>query len=227
MGTFSKYDSLIASDCPLMSWNHLKFWNYYYSDLKPKLDGLQSPMCPPEQLRFKALELTPKDRVKVVILGQDPYHTPGVANGLAFSCRGDKKIQPSLANIFKEYVDDLGFSYPKSGDLSPWARNGVLLLNTCLSVEVGRPGSHRNIGWERLTYEVLRDLSTTKEALGFIFWGKEAQNLASAVEPDMGHYVHRSAHPSPYSASQGFFGSKPFSKVSRALSLPQSLWRLP
>lgn len=189
---------------------------------------------------FKALELTPYDKVKCVILGQDPYPTPGHAMGLAFSVLPHVRPLPrSLANIFREYVDDLGYPTPRTGDLTPWAQEGVLLLNTVLTVEAGSPNSHAGIGWEKLTYEILRSLAerTTRniqENVGrvherdspvFVLWGKSAQEYKGALR---GAPMVCSAHPSPLSASRGFFGSRPFSRVNEYLGKERAInWRLP
>src|SRR5690606_18899228 len=154
--------------------------------------------------------------VKVVILGQDPYHTPGVANGLAFSVQADKRIPPSLVNIYKELRSDLGIEPPSTGDLSRWAKQGVLLLNTTLTVRKSVAGSHQKKGWEIFTDAAIRALSDKKENLVFILWGAYAQKKGEIIDTSK-HYVITSTHPSPFSADRGFFGSKPFSRTNAYL----------
>jgi uracil-DNA glycosylase len=170
---------------------------------------------PPEEETFAALELTPPNRVRVLLLGQDPYHRPGQAHGLAFSVRPGVRPPPSLANVFRELRDELGCSQPASGSLVPWARRGVLLLNTVLTVREGEPNSHSGRGWERFTSAVIRAVAEREETVAFVLWGAPAGKKAALVGPR--HFVHRSAHPSPLSAKRGFFGSRPFGAVNRAL----------
>ena len=165
---------------------------------------------------FNAFNLTPFSKVKVVILGQDPYHGPNQANGLSFSVNKSFPIPPSLKNIFKELYDDLGIQPPNTGCLERWSNQGVLLLNTCLTVEKGKPGSHRNIGWERFTDYVLSKLSENKKNIVYLLWGKQAQEKAKIIN-GTNNMIIMSAHPSPYSANYGFFGSKPFSKANNFL----------
>ena len=170
--------------------------------------------CPPGRHIFRAFDLTPFDAVKVVILGQDPYHTPGAAMGFCFSVPDGNRPQPSLQNIFRELVADLGVAPPTSGDLSPWAERGVLMLNRCLTVEPGKPGSHRGKGWEDVTTQAIHALVARNEPLVAILWGRDAQTL----EPMLTDVpLVKSAHPSPMSADRGFFGSRPFSRVNRLL----------
>lgn len=173
---------------------------------------------PPPALQFRAFELTPFESIKCVILGQDPYHTPGVANGLAFSTSFGNSIPPSLRNIFKEYKADLHFPTPRSGDLSNWARNGVLLLNTALTVRSGEPGSHLPL-WSSFTQKVIERIVHEHSNLVFILWGRHAQAFAPLISVNgrQGHSIIRSAHPSPYSANNGFFGSRPFSRTNAFL----------
>lgn len=171
---------------------------------------------PPEREVFTAFELTPFARVRVVILGQDPYHGPGQAHGLAFSVRPPVRPPPSLVNMLKELRDDLGCAIPPHGDLTAWARQGVLLLNPVLTVREGTPNSHRNRGWERFTDAALRALNARAEPLVFILWGAHAQKKAALID-ETRHVVLRSAHPSPLAARRGFFGSRPFSAANRAL----------
>ena len=162
---------------------------------------------------FNAFNLTPFSKVKVVILGQDPYHGPNQANGLSFSINKSFPIPPSLKNIFKELFDDLGIQPPNSGCLERWSNQGVLLLNTYLTVEKGKPGSHRNIGWEQFTDYVLSKLSENKKNIVYLLWGKHAQEKAKIIN-NANNKIIMSAHPSPYSANYGFFGSRPFSKAN-------------
>lgn len=166
---------------------------------------------------FRAFELTPFDEVKAVILGQDPYHGKGQANGLSFAVNDGVALPPSLRNIYKEMEDDLGAPVKsRSGDLSRLAREGVLLLNATLTVRAGSPASHQDRGWERFTDAVIRVLSEEREHLAFILWGNYARKKGAHVDRAK-HLVIESAHPSPFSASAGFFGSKPFSKANAYL----------
>ncbi len=182
---------------------------------------------PPKDERLACFKLTPYQDVKVVILGQDPYHDHHQAHGLSFSVK-QGKYPPSLLNIFKELVDDCGISYPKTGNLTAWAKQGVLLLNTCLTVRAHQPLSHQNKGWETYTVEVIKTLNDKKDPVVFILWGAHAQKCASVIT-NPHHRVLKSAHPSPLSASRGFFGSKPFTKTNQFL-ISQGLdpidWRL-
>lgn len=166
---------------------------------------------------FNAFNSTPFERVKVVILGQDPYHGAGQAHGLSFSVQQGIPLPPSLQNIFKELVSDIGCDYPKSGDLSHWAREGVLLLNTLLTVRSHEPFSHKDRGWERFTDQVIRALSTQRENIVFILWGTPAGKKASLIDSRK-HLIITAPHPSPLSSYRGFFGSKPFSTTNNYLS---------
>ena len=168
---------------------------------------------PPGSKIFNALNLTPFNSVKVIILGQDPYHGQNQANGLSFSVEIGNKIPPSLQNIFKELNSDLNILPSQHGDLSNWAKQGVLLLNTILTVESSKPSSHSNKGWEIFTDKILHSLSSLKENLVFILWGKKAQEKISLIDESK-HKILKSPHPSPYSANNGFFGSQPFSKTN-------------
>ena len=176
---------------------------------------------PPRGTRLKALELTPLDAVRVVILGQDPYHGPGQAHGLCFSVPDGIPAPPSLVNIFKELESDLGVARRGSGNLERWARQGVLLLNTSLTVEAGRAGSHAGKGWEAITDAAVAAVAVRDEPSVFILWGNHARKKAAAI-PALAqagaHLVLASAHPSPLSAHAGFFGSKPFSKANAFLN---------
>ena len=172
---------------------------------------------PPGREIFAAFDATPFDKVKVVILGQDPYHDVGQANGLCFSVREGVPFPPSLLNIFKEIQDDLGKPIPESGDLSRWARQGVLLLNSTLTVRAHSAGSHQNRGWERFTDEVISCLATRREHLVFILWGSYAIRKGGFIDRER-HLVLTSPHPSPLSAYRGFFGCKHFSRANEYLA---------
>ena len=183
---------------------------------------------PKQTLMFEAYRKTAPSEVKVVLLGQDPYHGPGQANGLSFSVSGSVSPPPSLRNIFKELSSDIGIEEPKSGCLDFWAERGVLMINSILSVRKGEPGSHRNKGWEELTQLVLSQLSQKRQGLVFILWGSYAQSQKCFIDSDR-HLVIESAHPSPLSAWRGFFGSKPFSRANEYLSMQGKLpidWHL-
>ena len=172
---------------------------------------------PPADQYFRALELTPLDQVRVVILGQDPYHGPGQAHGLCFSVAPGVRPPPSLGNIFKELKSDLGIAPARHGCLEHWARQGVLLLNSVLSVEQARPASHQNKGWEAFTDAVIAQVNARATPVVFLLWGNYAQKKARFVDTSR-HHVIRSAHPSPLSAHQGFLGSRPFSQANRFLA---------
>ncbi len=171
---------------------------------------------PPANDWFAALNLTPFENVKVVIMGQDPYHGPGQAEGLCFSVKTGLRFPPSLLNIFKELQSDLGCELPKSGSLVPWAKEGVLLLNSVLTVEDGQANAHEGKGWEQFTDQVIAKLNEEREHIVFILWGSYAQKKASFVDKKK-HHVMMSPHPSPLSAHRGFFGTKPFSKTNSYL----------
>lgn len=175
---------------------------------------------PPRGSRLRALELTPLDEVKVVILGQDPYHGPGQATGLSFSVPEGVKVPPSLANIYRELEADLGIARPVHGDLTHWARQGVLLLNNTLTVEAGQAGSHAGRGWEAITDACVAAIAKREDPSVFILWGSHAQAKAKRIAGlrDGRHCVIESAHPSPLSAYRGFFGSKPFSRANAFLA---------
>ncbi len=171
---------------------------------------------PPGRLIFNAFNLCPYDRVKVVIIGQDPYHGPGQAHGLCFSVNDGVPFPPSLQNIFKEIQTDLGTPVPTSGNLTRWAQQGVLLLNAMLTVRAHQAGSHQRHGWEEFTDAVIRTLSEGREHLVFILWGAYAQRKGAVIDRSR-HLVLQSAHPSPLSAYQGFFGNKHFSLANAYL----------
>jgi uracil-DNA glycosylase len=169
---------------------------------------------PTGPLIFNAFEKTPIDQVRVVLLGQDPYHGPGQAHGLSFSVQPGIKPPPSLINIFKELKSDIGLvNIPTNGDLTAWAQQGVLLLNASLTVRDNEPNSHANLGWSPFTDAVIETVSRTCNHVVFILWGKFAQQKAPLIDQDK-HLILASAHPSPFSADKGFFGSKPFSKTN-------------
>lgn len=174
---------------------------------------------PPRGSRLRALELTPLDHVKVVILGQDPYHGPGQAHGLSFSVPEGVRVPPSLLNIYKEIASDLGIERPAHGNLEKWAQQGVLLLNNALTVEEGRAGSHQNLGWEAITDAAVAAVAAREEPAVFLLWGSHARNKASRVPGLMGgkHLVLTAPHPSPLSAHSGFFGCKHFSRANEFL----------
>lgn len=200
------------------------------SFLQAELAGGYAIFPPPAQW-FAALDRTPLEEVRVVILGQDPYHGEGQAHGLAFSVRHGVRPPPSLVNIFKELKADLDIDppHPLHGNLDHWADQGVLLLNTSLSVRIGSPGSHAGKGWERFTDAVIRRVAERVEPAVFILWGRHAQAKAGFVDRTR-HCVLASAHPSPLSAHNGFFGSKPFSRANDFLvahGLDPIDWRLP
>lgn len=171
---------------------------------------------PPGKLIFNAFDKTPFDKVKVVILGQDPYHNPGQAHGLSFSVPDGVSKPPSLLNIFKELKNDLGIEISKNGNLEKWATQGVLLLNASLSVRQNEPGSHGRAGWLVFTDQVIKKLSEEKEGIVFLLWGKFAQDKQPLID-ETKHFVLRAAHPSPLSAAKGFFGCKHFSKTNQIL----------
>ncbi len=172
---------------------------------------------PPGRLVFNAFRLTPLDDVRVVILGQDPYHGRGQAMGLCFSVPPGIPQPPSLRNIFAELGADLGVQPPRCGDLTPWARRGVLLLNSVLTVSPGSPASHAGKGWEAFTDRAIAELSARREGIVFLLWGRYAQQKGAVVDRSR-HHVLTAAHPSPYSASNGFFGCRHFSRTNELLA---------
>ncbi len=171
---------------------------------------------PPAPLIFNAFKHTPFEKVRVVIIGQDPYHGPGQAHGLSFSVPSGTALPPSLRNIFKELASDLDLPMPGSGDLTPWANQGVLLLNAILTVEMAQAGAHQNRGWELFTDAAIAALNTEKTGLVFVLWGSYAQKKGALIDPSR-HLILQSAHPSPLSAHRGFFGSRPFSAINAHL----------
>jgi uracil-DNA glycosylase len=173
---------------------------------------------PPGKLIFSAFNHTPFDNVKVVLLGQDPYHGKGQANGLCFSVNNGIAMPPSLVNIFKEIQNDLSYPIPPSGNLERWADQGVLLLNAMLTVRANEAGSHQGKGWETFTNKVIQHLSNQKTGIVFLLWGKYAQAKEQLIDGSK-HHILKAAHPSPFSAYSGFFGCKHFSKTNEILSL--------
>ena len=187
-----------------------KFWNlikkeYETKTIYPAFDNI-----------FNALKLTPYSKVKVVIIGQDPYHGEGEAHGLSFSVLDGVKIPPSLVNIFKELKNDLGIDAPSSGNLTKWAESGVLLLNNALTVEKDKANSHQKIGWNLFTDYIIKILNQKETPIVYILWGRNAQSKEALIT-NPNHFIIKSAHPSPLSANNGFFGSKPFSKANNYL----------
>jgi uracil-DNA glycosylase len=178
---------------------------------------LSDSVFPPPKLVFNAFEHCTFDAVKVVILGQDPYHNPRQAHGLSFSVPNGVKPPPSLQNIYKEIATDIGTDIPQSGNLERWAEQGVLLLNATLTVEQNKPGSHQELGWEIFTDAVIKKISEEKEHVVFLLWGKYAQDKGKSIDTHK-HLVLTAAHPSPFSAHNGFFGCKHFSKTNAYLS---------
>lgn len=172
---------------------------------------------PPKDYIFNALKLTPYSNTKVVIVGQDPYHGVGEAHGLSFSVQEGIKIPPSLQNIYKELKDDLNIPIHNKGDLTKWGKEGVLMLNAVLTVEKDKPASHRNMGWELLTDYIIKVLNQKEEPVVFILWGNFAKEKTKYIT-NPNHHIITSAHPSPFSARNGFFGSKPFSKTNTFLT---------
>ncbi|MBO4398601.1 MAG: uracil-DNA glycosylase [Lachnospiraceae bacterium] len=185
-----------------------KFVNWEYQ---------QHTVYPPKEDIFSAFRLTPLSKVKVVILGQDPYHEPGQAHGLCFSVRPGTEIPPSLVNIYKELQDDLGCSIPNNGYLVKWAEQGVLLLNTLLTVRAHQAFSHKGVGWERFTDAVIEALNRENRPIVFLLWGAPSQRKAEMLN-NPNHLILKAPHPSPLSADRGFFGGKHFSKTNRFLT---------
>jgi uracil-DNA glycosylase len=195
-----------------------EFSKTYFSELIQfvRTEYATATVFPPGKEIFRAFDVCRFQDVRVVIIGQDPYHGPGQANGLCFSVRDGVKPPPSLVNIFKEIKNDLGKPIPASGDLERWAQQGVLLLNATLTVRASSPGSHQNKGWEQFTDAVIELISSQKEHVVFLLWGAYAQKKGAVIDRSR-HCVLMSAHPSPFSADRGFFGSKHFSKANEYL----------
>ncbi len=194
----------------------------YFQELMSWLDAEyeEHTIYPPRDLLFQALRLTPYAEVKAVILGQDPYHGAGQAEGLSFSVQPGVKIPPSLRNIYIELNEDIGAPIPNHGSLVSWGKHGVLLLNTALTVRAGQPASHRGKGWERFTDTIIRLLNERKEPMVFLLWGNHAAEKQTLINTEH-HLVIRSAHPSPFAARKGFFGSRPFSQTNQFLEKHQ------
>jgi uracil-DNA glycosylase len=203
----------------------------YFHKLTEFLDEEQQThtVFPPEKEVFSALELTPYEQVNVLLLGQDPYHDEGQAHGLCFSVRPGVPPPPSLVNMFKELQNDLGCDVPNNGYLVPWAKQGILLLNAVLTVRAHEANSHKNKGWEKLTDAIIRAVSDKDDRVVFVLWGGYAQKKISLIDTDK-HTIIQSAHPSPLSARNGFFGSRPFSAINTALrdaGKPEIDWEIP
>ena len=196
-----------------------EFEKPYFYEIKSFLiqEKRQYIVYPPSQLIFNAFNLTPFDKVKVVILGQDPYHNVGQAHGLAFSVPNGIMPPPSLKNIFRELQSDIGMPIPTNGNLESWAREGVLLLNSCLTVRANNPASHQGIGWQRFTDAAINALSEKKEHIVFLLWGNYAIAKEKLIDTRK-HLVLKTVHPSPLSANRGFFGCRHFSQTNTYLS---------
>jgi len=205
-----------------------EFQKPYFTELAAFVrdEFLAGKVYPPPKYVFRAFELCPYDTARVVILGQDPYHGAGQAHGLCFSVSEKVSMPPSLQNIYKEIKDDIGGATPQNGNLERWAKQGVLLLNATLTVRAGAPGSHQHKGWEQFTDAVIKKLSDNKEHLVFLLWGKYAQEKGVVMDTEK-HLVLTAAHPSPYSAANGFFGCRHFSATNNYLqahNLTPILW---
>jgi uracil-DNA glycosylase len=215
------------------SWKQIlleQFESDYFLRLKEKLleEKENFIVYPPGSQIFSAFNYTPVENVKVVIIGQDPYHGPGQANGLCFSVSQGIKKPPSLENIFKELQDDLGIPIPASGNLEQWALQGVLLLNASLTVRANMANSHQDFGWHTFTDEVIRQLNRQKKGLVFLLWGKFAQGKETLIDTGK-HYILKAAHPSPFSAYNGFMGCKHFSRTNeilRSQGLQEIDWKI-
>ena len=205
----------------MTTWNEIlaeEIQKDYYQELQDFVQKRRAEVrvFPEEKNVFNALELTPFESVKVVILGQDPYHGFGQAHGLSFSVQKGVPFPPSLRNIYKELQEDIGGELPTDGDLTHWAKQGVLLLNTVLTVEEGNANSHKGMGWETLTNRLIESLNELNHPVIFILWGKPAQEKEKLIT-NPSHVILKAPHPSPLSAYRGFFGSKPFSRVNDIL----------
>ena len=214
------------------SWDELlapEFKKEYYTRihnfLVQEYSDPRFPVYPDMHNIFNAMKITDYDSVKAVILGQDPYHEPGQAQGLAFSVPANIRIPPSLENIFKEYHNDLGYPIPPTGDLTPWAKNGVLLLNSVLTVRGGAAASHKNIGWQFFTDRIIELLNEREKPMVFLLWGRFARDKKRLIT-NPAHFVLEAAHPSPLSAYNGFFGCRHFSKANELLRDDPIDWRL-
>lgn len=196
-----------------------EFEKDYFKNLSQTVKDayVSEPIFPPPKLVFNAFTQCPFSKVKVVILGQDPYHGKGQAHGLSFSVPDGVPVPPSLQNIYKEIRDDLGIAIPASGNLQRWAEQGVLLLNATLTVQQSRAGSHQGLGWETFTDAVIQKISDEKEHVVFLLWGKYAQEKGAQIDQRK-HLILKAPHPSPFSANNGFFGCKHFSKTNAYLA---------
>ncbi|GEB31232.1 MULTISPECIES: uracil-DNA glycosylase [Brevibacillus] len=208
-----------------------EFEKPYYLKLRQTLkEEYQTQTIYPDMYHiFTALHLTSYEQAKVVILGQDPYHGPGQAHGLSFSVKPGIKPPPSLVNIYKELQSDLNCAIPEHGYLSHWAKQGVMMLNTVLTVRASNPNSHKGIGWETFTDQIIHLLNEREKPLVFILWGKHAQEKAAFIDKKK-HCIIASPHPSPFSANRGFFGSRPFSRANaflRSQGMEEIDWQLP
>lgn len=208
-----------------MTWNEIlrpiKNSEYFQNLWQKVEEEYEVEKCfPPKDQIFRALDLTPFGEVKVVIIGQDPYHNDSQANGLCFSVSEKVKAPPSLKNIFTELKNDLGIDRTKK-ELDDWAEQGVLLLNATFTVKAHEPNSHKNLGWEAFTDFIIKEISDEKEKVVFVLWGAFAQKKASLID-ETKHFILRSAHPSPFSVYRGFYGSKPFSKINDYLQSENS-----
>lgn len=211
-----------------VGWRTLAFWDSVtWKDLKRRFFDTERLDCFPHQdYIFNALKYTRPEDVRVVIIGQDPYPSKGYAHGLAFSVLPHvKRLPPSLRNVLKEYQDDLGLPQPKTGYLGDWSDRGVLLLNRVLTVEEGKAGSHKGIGWETLTYEIVRTLSERREGIVWMLWGKQAQEVMGAID-DSRHLILTAGHPSPLNNKVSFLGCKHFSAACEYLGESRDFWRL-
>lgn len=211
--------SALWNDKAMTGWSNLNFWkNGIWQDVQDAINGevvSRKAIFPAAKDLFRPLMMTPLQQVKVVILGQDPYHTPGAADGLAFSCPKDYRTPPSLVNIFKELQSDLKCSEDFKGPLDGWAKQGVLLINSVWTVKAHTPNSHALFGWQNLTREIISLVAEINNYCVFVFWGKHAQVFETYTKGN--GWIIKSPHPSPYAASQGFFGSRPFSKINEYL----------
>jgi uracil-DNA glycosylase len=209
-----------------------EFGQEYFAQLKQFLVDERASgrmFYPPGSQIFRAFDQTPFDSVRVVVVGQDPYHGPGQANGLCFSVKPGIPLPPSLLNIYRELESDLGIAPADHGDLEHWAQQGVLLLNATLTVGARRAGSHQGKGWEQFTDAVVRTVNDRCEGVVFVLWGRYAQEKGAIVDSGK-HFVISSPHPSPFSANKGFFGSRPFSRINehlRSRGTPEIDWKLP
>ena len=217
------WDEILAGEFEQDYYKRIRYWL--------KKEYAEQTIYPAAENIFNALRYTPYSKVKAVILGQDPYHEPGQANGLAFSVRPGIKLPPSLQNIYKELEADLSVPAAKNGDLTNWARQGVFLLNTVLSVQAHRANAHKDFGWQTFTDAVIAALGSLPQPIAFLLWGAQAQKKAAIIrQSPHPRLILESPHPSPLSAYRGFFGSRPFSQVNAFLlscGFPAIDWKIP